>query len=165
MFKIHTLIVVLPGYQATFAVLLDREQVLLTFDAVQRLASGVRDGPLLLRLLALLLGGAPFLLAVTDLHVRVDWVLHLVRPKQARVVLGQIFLLPVGDLAAHDEPGAELDGLRVDKAGARGTIVSGLLAGKLYRGRRRLVALRDQRISILVVVMAHARLELHCLLS
>lgn len=53
----------------------------------------------------------------THCHVGVDRVL-IFCSKQARVVLGEVTLLPLTHLAAHDEARAQLHGLRVEETRA-----------------------------------------------
>ena len=98
------------------AVVLDRQQILLALLAVHLAAIvGVRLRPWFL--IFLLTASLRLLSAILclNLHVSVDRVLILL-PKQTGIVLSKISLLPLADLATHDEPRAKLNGLRIDEA-------------------------------------------------
>ena len=99
---------------------LNGEQCLLTVKSAQLDASCLRNGPLLLDLLLAFARHALTIRMVVwaHLHVRIDGTLLFVT-KQACVVFGKVLLLPLTDLAAHNEARAQLHGLRVDETRVR----------------------------------------------
>ena len=120
----HLLVVV--GSCLLCIVLLDGQEILLALSSRIALLTvdGMWNGSLLLLSLLFLFDGSILTVVETvcaaicaHMHIGINWALFL-GAKQAGVVLGEIFLLTLAHLAAHDETRAKLHGLWIDDLSA-----------------------------------------------